>query len=92
MLYDPKWSKPSLSGFIAWLEQQNPKARYDYRPAGNCAIGKYFKHLGTTYHKEVFEMIRELYDWNQHITHPKPHTFGAALSRARAALKIAESG
>jgi hypothetical protein len=50
MLYDPRWevkTKPSLAGFIAWLETKNPKARYNYMNIeGLCPVDQYFTSIG----------------------------------------------
>jgi hypothetical protein len=50
MLYDPKWevkAKPSLAGFIAWLETKDPKARYNYMDCtGLCPVDQYFTSIG----------------------------------------------
>lgn len=90
MLYNPKWSKPSLGGFITWLSQQDPDTEYVYENCDTCAIGRYLKSIGTSYSDQLwppsgamFGIIRE---WNMNITFPFPRTFGAALKRARKAL------
>lgn len=85
MLYDPKWeanadTKPSLQGFIAWLEQQPADAIYDFTPCPTCAIGQYLRASGKT---ETDIGCRTYFDWNRHIAEPLPRTFGAALMRAR---------
>jgi hypothetical protein len=51
MLYNPKWEvktkKPSLAGFIAWLETKNPKERYNYMNVeGLCPVDQYFSSIG----------------------------------------------
>jgi hypothetical protein len=88
MLYDPKWAKPSLAGFISWLEKQDPKARFDYVPPDNCAIGQYLKSIGTTYEDYYCDGggMGNLCDWNQNVT-AKTKTLGGALKAARAYAK-----
>lgn len=89
MLYDPKWeqktgTKPSLQGFIAWLEQQPPDEAYEYWTCHECAIGQYLQSIGTTYTDQCRTgVIRLLCDWNNQITRKYPRTLGAALDRAR---------
>jgi hypothetical protein len=90
MLYDPKWetqteAKPTLQGFVAWLERQKAEARYQYMPCSTCAIGQYLTSIGTSY-SEQCDGTRDyqyLCEWNHMITAPGVQTFGAALERAR---------
>ena len=81
MLYDPKWDSVSLAGFISWLETQDPTRPYSYWPCATCAIGQYLRATGKS---EADAGVADVYfDWNQDIAGPQPHTFGAALDRAR---------
>ena len=86
MLYDPKWNKISLDGFIAWLKKQPQDETFDYVPADNCAIGQYCKSVGRIYNdvcikhgSDAFSMFQE---WNTWITYGTKVTFGTALERA----------
>ena len=77
MLYDPKWEvpvkqEPSLQGFIAWLERQDPKQRYNYFSAGKCAWAQYSGQVVGWPKKEINKVVC-----------PLPWTFGAVLKRAR---------
>ncbi len=81
MLYNTKWDQPSLSGFIAWLETQDPERPYSYWPCPTCAIGQYLRAIGTDEADARVAVV--YYDWNRKIAGPLPHTFGAALDRAR---------
>lgn len=92
MLYDPT-AKPevkadpiSLESLIAWLETQNPKARYVFMDcSGGCLLDLYlfevtgWKTNPITLHEKAcggggnYETIAATY----------PQTFGAALTRAR---------
>lgn len=74
---------PSLSGFISWLEQQDPAAKYWYWLSGVCPIGQYMESLGLRYRDLYFHLT---FRWDAFITGPKPRTYGAALIRARALL------
>jgi hypothetical protein len=80
MLYDPKWNKPTLQGFIAWLGQQAPDQEYDYNSCNVCAIGQYANSLGLRY-IDILEDT-DVTDWNNAIAYPLPRTFGAAYQRA----------
>ena len=92
MLYDPKWeaptkTEPTFAGFIAWLEQQDQAASYNWCD-GNCAIGQYLKTCGV---KTIGELGYETYamlegtrgDVPGAVAMALPNTFGAALDRAR---------
>lgn len=95
MLYDPKLevkTKPSLAGFVAWLELQDARRQYAYWRCNECAIGEYLSSIGTSYIDECGKgrpMIDNLCRWNA-ATAPTPWTFGAALARARKLLASAE--
>ena len=87
----------SLESLVAWLEKQPAGQTYCYTDHGYCLLGQYFaahgykdvqvfsdpiiKHAGcltgTPYPREFNKIA--LGNWND-----KVHTFGAALSRARA--------
>ncbi len=80
----------SLDSLIAWLETQNPVQKYDYFCTdGSCLIGQFMAHSGLSVKPGKYADY--VYHWKQHndfcvqnsIAHPKPWTFGAALSRAR---------
>lgn len=52
MLYDPKWEvktkEPTLSGFVAWLETQDPQESFDYWTCdGRCAVDLYLATIGS---------------------------------------------
>ncbi len=96
MLYDPRWEQqtktPSLAGMIAWLETKNPNETYSWScKDGACLIEQYGLSLGI----EMSEMIdggpgESIYDkltTSECIALERPHTFGAALTRARGALE-----
>ena len=96
MLYNPKWSKtkkvtqPTLRGFIAWLKKQNPDAEYEHMDPLTCAVGLYARSIGKTYGTLFGGLlcthggVRRLESWDSFIAEPLPHTFGAALERAKA--------
>jgi hypothetical protein len=87
MLYNPKWSKtkPTLRGFISWLEKQNPRKKYRYMFPDTCVTGLYAQSLGKTFGTLLELSI--LQEWDETIAEPLPHTFGAALKRAKAFAK-----
>ena len=73
MLYDPRWSGPTVAELVAWLETKNPAEAYEWLSA-DCLYGIYGRETGKEFNNPV-----HYYD----ISLPKPHTFGAALERAR---------
>jgi len=99
MLYNPQWSGVSLAGFIGWLETKDPKARYQFNECeGRCLLGQYMEAMGiewtgapsdaygadwgkSSYIKVARKIFGEgtTFDVLAH----RPHTFGAALKRAR---------
>lgn len=99
MLYDPKWeveTKPdvfSLDGLIAWLENQPADQKYDYVCNGECLLALYFIHAGYENismgiiefdYGKYWENKKCLPEHFNNISIERPHTFGAALERARA--------
>lgn len=101
MLYDKRWdstpaTKPAdpftLPALIAWLETMPGDETYCYLDTGYCMFGQYFRAIG-------FERVTVLgssvvldgvaYPFSpafKYIPPSMPHTFGAALTRARQAL------
>lgn len=98
MLYDPKWeveTKPAkanpfdLKQFVGWLEAQPADKAYEW--CGHCLIEQYMVHLGfRPYHCYTAENDagHSIYFCLTQggIAYLEPHTFGAALTRARAML------
>jgi hypothetical protein len=60
MLYDPKWDKPSVAGFRAWLERQDPEATFNYCDCNGCAVGQYLDSVGTSWHDASAFLVSEL--------------------------------
>lgn len=100
MLYDTKWDKPqvdvmSTTSLIAWLERRDATETYCYYHTGECLLAQYFQEnypgamrVSTRY---LYPINRPLPDgWNA-VAGLAPHTFGAALTRARALLAEAAS-
>jgi hypothetical protein len=85
---------PSLRGLIAWLETQDPTTEYRWgNISGGCLIGRYGASIGYT----MGDMCRNrpesdltYYDIcvgdTRAVALRMPHTFGAALDRARECL------
>jgi len=101
MLYDKRWDKPeikadpfSLESFAAWLETQDAAREYDWIDVCGCVCHEYLSAMGlrrAPYPKRdcdggrlssIFPSI-EVY---HKVCGTHPHTFGAALDRARKAL------
>jgi hypothetical protein len=100
MLYNPNWSKPSLAGLIAWLETQSAEHSYHYMDCdGMCLFGQYMASLGIKWRADPAGGLITPY-WHtlkavggfeaQTIAANAPHTFGAALDRARKFAASAE--
>ncbi len=79
--YLPKVADPqSLGALITWLEPFPAKKPYCYTDSGKCLAAQYNKSIGRPYastHLTPFDCDLEL------IALEEPHTFGAALERAR---------
>lgn len=101
MLFDPKWeqkteTKPTFEGFVQWLEMQPARKRYVWGDCQSCAIAQYIRGFGIESINDVpYEKYNELEggfgdkdteDGLGTVAISKPHTFGAALARARAVL------
>lgn len=97
MLYDPKWHQPpadifALESLIAWLERQPGDREYCYVANGRCLIAQYLIYNGhTKVHVDAAGRWRSNEGSDQtiplwRVSIPQPWTFGAALTRARAAL------
>lgn len=92
MLYDPKWEVETrgdpmtLESLIAWLRTMPARGDYNWEDCeGRCLIGIYGRAMGLgdkwhTFHSQLFDR------YELHIASETPHTFGAALRRARKAL------
>lgn len=90
MLYDPKWEKKtkadplSVAAFADWLETKDPSESYRWASCQGCLVDQYLQTIGLragdvsydTYN--IFEGGR-----GGSIALMPPHTFGAALIRAR---------
>lgn len=88
-------TKPSLKGFVAWLETQDPDMEYNRVSILDCLVCRYGRQcLGVT-GKMVFSSTLDRFgSQDSHLAHQiwtiscrgEP-TQGAALKRARALLK-----
>lgn len=98
MLWNPKFDKQttvypfSLEALIAWLEKQPEGDKYNHRCAGHCLLAQYFAAVGFTNVRLGWRLIasdqfagRSVPEDFQLVAYTAPHTFGAALARARAA-------
>jgi hypothetical protein len=100
MLYDPKWEQQTkadpftLESLIAWLEKQPAATEYRYADIYGCLICKYLTAINIPFHSAggcnfqpaaLCEPRIALNGFGP-VTSKPPYTFGAALTRARAAL------
>lgn len=82
--------------FIDWLAAQDPEQSYDYISCRGCLIAQYLHCRGFPHafvdsdraYLRRYGLDRRVLPpgWND-IAEAKPRTFGAALARAREALK-----
>jgi hypothetical protein len=93
MLWNPKWKPPvvadpfALETLIAWLEKQPADSAYDFYCIRTCAAAQYAKECGfTDEFRPTLSAFFGGFDRYHVIVGKTPHTFGAALSRARSLL------
>lgn len=100
MLYDPKWEKPevkadplSLDSLIAWMEKQPLAQSYEYCDPQFCLLGQFASHNdsfakphGEEGHLHAYKINGVVCDFQDLsvVATRRPHTYDAALSRARA--------
>lgn len=103
MLYDARWDQNaetkvnplSLSSLIAWLETMPPERKYCWFSKEPCLIEQFANYHCLSKHElySIFDINgRNLYNrltTKSAIAASLPHTFGDALTRARA---ITEQG
>lgn len=84
----------SLESLIAWLENQPAKKRYCFMDTGHCLIAQYFDHCGIKYENiggtiwwPRLSKSEPLPDGFAEVAGRGAMTFGAALTRAQAALE-----
>ena len=89
----------SLEGFIGWLETSSPETKYNYSDTKGCLLVQYFSHSGFNVfslacdgfstHNEKGRLVDNKFPYSfERAVLPTPHTFGAALSRARKELAL----
>jgi hypothetical protein len=102
MLYNPNWDNPpaqssplTIDRLIAWLETQPPDEEYRYKESRECAICQMLRATGypkatvgsemVWLHGAGFDYVYLPSEMDAAVA-AKPHTFGAALARAREAI------
>lgn len=100
MLYNPKWQSktaaPSLAGLVAWLEMQDPDAKYNFDDCkGKCLVALYCRSENPSWEhgRDYMDSCRQIFGGNGYDVGPaceEPWTFGEALNRALAALPSEE--
>lgn len=93
MLFDPKWEVQTkidpltIEAVIAWLERQPADQVYCYMDRGRCLAAQYNASIGRHYDGCALSLTGDTtFDERlERIAVMKPYTFGAALTRARAA-------
>ncbi len=97
MLYNKSWDKPkhkplSMKAVTAWLETKDPNEEYNYMDFDCCLAAQYNTFIGRRYAKSG--TLRRATSANpltylsfdrrlERVASDLPHTFGAALERAR---------
>jgi hypothetical protein len=66
----------SVQALVNWLEAKDPATGYEWL-SGQCLYGAYFEEVGAEFRDPPHYGAISL---------PAPHTYGAALERARAFL------
>lgn len=93
MLYDKRWDakvgqkadKPTLQTMIAWLEMQDPTQRYSGFDEDACLMAQCF---GVETSRQATQCLEgDPLDTLLSIALDGDETFGAALERARAAMR-----
>lgn len=89
---------PSLQGLIVWLETKDPSEQYDWSNIENlCLIEQYAASIGMprselcAFDANGESHYSRLSTNNDCLALKLPHTFGAALERARTAFAKASS-
>ncbi|OAF05429.1 hypothetical protein AYJ54_00550 [Bradyrhizobium centrolobii] len=81
-----------LRSLIGWLETQDPQTKYNWSNcSGGCLIGLWGASVGLSWdalnrNGNDGQNIYTRMIWGNALAAKLPHTFGAALERARAAL------
>jgi hypothetical protein len=90
MLYNPKWNALTLPSLIAWLGDQPQNKSYNYGSNVSCLLARYLKdcgykrlQVGATFFIHCDGDVAIPRKFND-IASMEPHTYGAALERARA--------
>jgi hypothetical protein len=94
---EPKHDPFTLESLVAWLEMMPGDSVYCFQSNGNCLLAQYFIAHGFRYvnmgpaqffhgQSEPNEKASDLPPGFNNIAVGHPRTFGAALTRARAAL------
>jgi hypothetical protein len=77
---------PSLEGFVAWLERQDPQGTYNYwNVEGDCDVAQYVRSLGYSYSGDYWKATMPAY-FKLNIYACNRSTFGEVLEAAREAL------
>lgn len=87
----------TVAALVAWLETKPATETYDYYDCGGaCLYGQYMTHVGVPWKEARFATYADNRKGDIHepfrmkvyfpIAVTYPHTFGAALERARASL------
>jgi hypothetical protein len=82
----------SLESLIAWLEKQPAETNYGWGRMGDCLLHQYLIAHGQDWRKDYHKLRVTICDGPRNgakvfIALHEPHTFGAALARARKVLE-----
>lgn len=76
----------SVPGLIAWLEGQDPETEYEWVSTQNCLAARYLRaRTGVKQPSTEFSFLKVFGDTDSYdrIAYSLPHTYGAALARAK---------
>jgi len=83
MLYNESTGKlkPSVAGFKAWLELQDPKGSYDWSDPLQCVACRYLDSVLGVGHHVYLSSFFENHDMYVMLCQPFPRNYGAVLER-----------
>jgi hypothetical protein len=83
MLMNPLHDPYSLQSLTVWLEQKDPAKPYGYYDSSTCLIAQYLKSKHIKPY-DIPNLVDAGLDKFGIIASRHPHTYGAALERAKA--------
>jgi hypothetical protein len=86
-----KPQKPTLGGFIDWLEKQPAKDKYNYCASDVCACAQYYQSIRLDFARE-YNVGDRMAGWLNQVADgggfPRDWTFGRLLKRAKKLMPV----